>query len=305
MKHIEAKPDGYPLGRRAFEHVHFLVEGIGPRPAGSEAEQQAQAYVSEQLTEWGYQVQKQPVAFAPLPRFFPVYLIGGLIMAIIPWFIQAYPGLTIWLPVLLVTVAAYARWAMLRRRCTAQSVNIIANTNAYPDVPTLILCAHLDSARASPFRNKLIRGANYYTIYILQRIAIAVTIISVFRLLGFTLPGWFYIIIGMLGSLASGWLAFSQSWNQIAHHNYYSPGAHDNASGVGYYWPWLSILQHQMLILHDNYTWAFYLPERKKPGCTAQLNLLANWGRTLQHQSCPLIWLGQVIFCTISPVREY
>jgi hypothetical protein len=233
MKHIEAKPDGYPLGRRAFEHVHFLVEGIGPRPAGSEAEQQAQAYVAEHLTGWGYQVQKQPVAFAPLPRFFPVYLIGGLIMAIIPWFIQAYPGLTIWLPVLLVTVAAYARWAMLRRRCTAQSVNIIANTNAYPDVPTLILCAHLDSARASPFRNHLIRGANYYTIYILQRIAIAVTIISVFRLLGFTLPGWFYIIIGMLGSLAGGWLAFSQSWNQIAHHNDYSPGAHDNASGVG------------------------------------------------------------------------
>ena len=233
MKHNEVGPNEYPLGRCAFEHVRFLVEEIGPRPAGSETEKQAQAYVLEHLSGWGYEVQKQPVAFAPLPRFSPIYLIGGLLMASIPWFIQAYPGLTIWLPALLVMVAAYARWVMLRRCCTSQSANIIAYAHTSPDGPTLILSAHLDSARASAFRNKFIRYLNYYTIFILQRIAIAVTILSVFKLLDFALPGWLYIIVCVLGSLAGGWLAFSQSWNQIAHRNRYSPGAHDNASGVG------------------------------------------------------------------------
>lgn len=233
MKHIEVESDEFSLGRRAFEHVRFIVEQIGPRPAGSEAELQAQVYVSKQLSGWGYEVKKQPVPFAPLPRFSPIYLFGGLIMAFIPWFIQAYPVLTIWLPVLLVVVATYSRLAMLRRRCTAQSANIITYTNKPQAGSPLILCAHLDSARASPFRNKILRGVNYYTIYTLQRIAIAVTIISVFKLLGYNLPGWLYILIGILGSLAGGWLAISQSINQLAHHNRYSPGAHDNASGVG------------------------------------------------------------------------
>jgi len=221
------------LGQRAYEHVQFLVREIGARPAGGEAEQKTQDYITRQLKNWGYDVQKQPVAFAPLPRFFAGYVVVGLFMGIISWWVSSKPLLTIWMPLYLVVAATYARWSLIRRKCSSTSSNIHTYKAAPDNTPTIILCAHIDTARVNPFRNKVIRLVNYYTFYVLQRIAIIVFLLSVFTILGFSIPKWLYLVVSVLGSLGGGWLAISQAWNQIFHNNQYSPGANDNASGVG------------------------------------------------------------------------
>jgi hypothetical protein len=48
---------------RAFAHVEALAEGIGPRPAGSEAEDEAARYLRDQLLGSGYEVDLQPFTF--------------------------------------------------------------------------------------------------------------------------------------------------------------------------------------------------------------------------------------------------
>lgn len=44
----------------AFNHIKYLVQKIGPRPAGSKAEQEAAEYIKSNLEEYGWKVKEQP-----------------------------------------------------------------------------------------------------------------------------------------------------------------------------------------------------------------------------------------------------
>lgn len=221
------------LGVRAFEHIRVLSEHIGPRPAGTEAEHRALDYVTEQLNAWGYTPERLAASFAPLPRFFPLYALAGLALAVGSWGVRAYPWGAIWLPLVLFATPSLARWAIRRRPHSALSENVIAYTHAQAEAPTLILCAHIDSARASAFRNHLWLWLQSKTMFITMRVAIVVAVLAATRLLGFEVPEIVTIGVGMVGSLAGGWMVVNEVWNQLAHGERYSPGAHDNASGVG------------------------------------------------------------------------
>lgn len=50
-------------GELAFDHVVALAEGIGPRLAGSEGEEEAARYILDVLAEQGYEASLQPFAF--------------------------------------------------------------------------------------------------------------------------------------------------------------------------------------------------------------------------------------------------
>lgn len=49
---------------RALTHVHKLATDIGPRPAGSEGEAQARAYIATTLRSYGYSVDERPFSFS-------------------------------------------------------------------------------------------------------------------------------------------------------------------------------------------------------------------------------------------------
>jgi hypothetical protein len=221
------------LGARAFDHIRVLVEKIGPRPAGSPAEALARQYIIDQLAAWGYQAERQAAPFAPLPAFFKLYPLAGLLFVLAGWGVNAVPWLTLWLPLLLLALPALSRWLVQRRTLRAKSENIIAYSPGAPEDFTLILAAHVDSARAGAFKGRAWRWLYARTADIAQRVALLVCGLSLLRLLGLPLPGFALLFAGIPASLVGGWIIFSELMNQFAHGGRYSPGAQDNASGVG------------------------------------------------------------------------
>jgi Zn-dependent M28 family amino/carboxypeptidase len=71
------------------------------------------------------------------------------------------------------------------------------------------------------------------SVFIAMRVSIAAALLGALILLGFPLPGVLLTMLGLAGTLAGGWIALAELLNQFAHRNRYSPGANDNASGVG------------------------------------------------------------------------
>lgn len=221
-------------GERAFGHVCYLVQRIGPRPAGSDAERQAHDYVARQLTGWGYHVQRLPASFAPLPGFFFPNVFGSLVLVLGSWGVQSFPWLAIWLPLVFAALPQVTRWWIRQRPRTAQTENVVAYTGTPSEnTPRLILCAHVDSAQASTFGPIFWRWLQSRTMDIVQRVAIVIAGLAALKLLGFALPEALFLGVGVVGSIAGGWLAYLKIWVQLFQRERYSPGANDNASGVG------------------------------------------------------------------------
>jgi hypothetical protein len=221
------------LGQAARGHVQALAEGIGPRPAGSEAERRAFDYVAGQLSQWGYTPERLPVRFAPVPRFFALYALGGLALALGGWGLPSYPGVALALPLMIIALPQIARWLMPLRPRTASSENLVTYTSAAGELPTLILCAHLDSARAHVMRQPILLWLQSQTLFVALRVALAVGALALLELLGLPLPAFLVVGVAALGSVVGAWWMATELLNQLAWRGAYSPGAHDNASGVG------------------------------------------------------------------------
>ncbi len=56
---------------KAYDHIKYLVQKIGPRPAGSKAEQKAAGYIKLNLEKYGWKVKEQPFSKVVV-REFPV-----------------------------------------------------------------------------------------------------------------------------------------------------------------------------------------------------------------------------------------
>ncbi|KAA3648363.1 MAG: Zn-dependent exopeptidase M28 [Chloroflexi bacterium] len=220
------------LGSRARQHIKHITETIGPRPAGSTSERQAQDYIAGHLDGWGYEIEWQPVPFAPLPRFAPIYPLAGLLLVGAGWVVPAIPWLALLLPVLGGLLPQAARYFFQRRPHTCTSQNLIASRGE-ATLPQLILCAHVDSARAFAFQNRSLLWLQGYKLFLFQRAAILLAILAVFQLAGLIVPTVIFWLAGFLATLAGLWMFISESNNQLFHRNRYSPGAIDNASGVG------------------------------------------------------------------------
>ncbi len=239
-------PDPARLAQRALEHIRVLAGEIGPRPAGSPAELSAFDYIEKQLIGWGYRVMRQPAAFAELPPFSYPYLIGGLALLLGGWGIRAYPWLVIGLPVLFMTLPQWARWSLLRRARTQQSVNLFAELDGQPVPRTqtgpFILCSHVDSARVNPLRSTFLLKLYGRSMDILQRICMMVAALALLELIGMGPSDILVIPVAILGSLGGAWVLGLQGLDYAQYRTLdhahpddemYSPGANDNASGVG------------------------------------------------------------------------
>ncbi len=222
------------LSQRAYEHIRHLVQDIGARPAGSPAEAQTLEYISEQMQAWGYRVEKQPVSFAPTPRFYLPYLLAGALVALGGWLIPFAPYAVLLLPLLFYVLPAYTRWEVRNRPRTSQSANLYATPLALGNTPPrLILSAHVDSARVTPLRNRRLLEFKYQTLFVVQRIANILGVAALLQIMDIPLGAGVVGGLGVAGTIIGVWLMITQAYDQFFHQNRFSPGAHDNASGVG------------------------------------------------------------------------
>lgn len=241
--------DNTSLTERAARHARYLAQTIGSRPAGSSAEKQAFDYIIHHLQNWGYHVERLPAPYAPSPAVHYPYLVGVLALAGSGLAISRFPWLVLGLPFLIAALPQWTIWAARKRKPCAQSENVFASVQPFVspsgsnsgeeknkdgvDMPysSLILVAHVDSARALPFRSRFWLRLYSRTMDIIQRIAVMLSFLGVLHGVGFILP------IGLLAAgktlavlTAAVWL-FMQLWGIWRVD--YSPGAVDNASGVG------------------------------------------------------------------------
>jgi hypothetical protein len=221
------------LDEKAYAYVAKLSAEIGPRPAGSAAEKQAQLFVSDELRRLGYDPIQSKFKFSRLPLFYPINLICSLILISAGWAVHFFPEFSIWTPILFSFIPTLSPWLWNLRKRTQDSSNVVAYTELHSNKPTLIFCAHVDSGRALPIRNKLFLEFFSNSMNLLQRTAFLITAVSIFVLLGLNIPAWLFWFVGIAGSLVGGALIVIDLFNQFAHGNHYSPGAIDNASGVG------------------------------------------------------------------------
>lgn len=220
------------LAPQAGAHIAHLVDIIGPRPAGSPAEREAGDYVAAELQRLGYAVERQPVAFAPHAGFTPWFALGGLSLALAAWALPTWPLLAFISLATIILLPEWVRVASRLRPRTALSQNVIAYTAAPADAPTLIVCAHLDSAPATALRLPLLRALHQQIMFLNLRTAWAVAALAGLMLLGLPLPGLVLTLGSAVGIVAgASWIAL-EFGAQLGGPRTYAPGANDNASGA-------------------------------------------------------------------------
>jgi hypothetical protein len=226
-------PNPSSLGQRAFEHVQRLVVEIGPRPAGSAAERQAFDDLAGRLKQWGYTVETQSVAFAPHPRFFVLFAQGGFALLLGSVTLFSFPLLALLAPALIAVLPDLAREVIRRAPRSAHSQNLLAYTSADPRAPTLLLVAHVDSAPASAFTQPALLWLHQNLMFVALRVAWAVAAVAALQLTGLSVPAFATWLASGAGALIGGVWVLLETLSQWGRGARWSPGAHDNASGVG------------------------------------------------------------------------
>ena len=221
------------LAEKTYYYIKTIVDDFGSRPAGSNAESDTIIFIEQKLIKWGYSTQHQQFLFASLPILFLPYGFMGLILVICGWVINQFPYLSLSIPFLFYVLPFYSRLVIKYRKKDKHSQNIFSDLcTDDPKTPLLILSAHVDSARASYFSNPKLLIINYFTLFIAQRVAIALAMFALIVIFGVSIPVWIKYILLILCTITGGWLFFYQAIDQLFHRNRYSPGANDNASGV-------------------------------------------------------------------------
>ena len=229
-----AVPEHVHLLERALDHIRHLVEEIGPRPSGSQNEYRASLYLADQLSGWGYSLTRQPAPFARPSLFFYPNIFAGFALCLASWLLNRFPWLALGMPFLFAALPEWARWTLRRCPRPYQTENLLAASqpSSEPEL-VLYLCAHLDTAPALSFPLPILTRLHSQRMYLIQRAAVGLAILALLRILGFELPLVISSAAGIIGSLAAIWWLYDQILTRPSRFIPCSPGAHDNASGVG------------------------------------------------------------------------
>jgi hypothetical protein len=120
-----------------------------------------------------------------------------------------------------------------RRPRTAVSQNLIAYTPGADSAPTLVLCAHVDTAPASAFRARPLVWLRGNLMFAALRVAWAAAAVAALDVLGLQLPGALIQLVSAAALVTGLVWAGMEAVDQWLRGDRYSPGAHDDASGVG------------------------------------------------------------------------
>lgn len=227
------------LGQRAYHLLHFIVDEIGPRPAGGEGEAKFLDFAEGFFRDRGLATQRHAVPNVPSPTgMLPLFVVGIAGLWAAAWYLPVAP----WVPWLYVAVFSMVprllrRWRRLRRT-GAMGYNLVATLPPSGEATRrLILCAHHDTARASRILNPKV-GESARTLMRLWPFAtLSLGALGLVRaldaLLGPVVPwgAWEGLRAGLAVALGA-WGLFLLVYQGLAQSRKFSPGANDNGSGV-------------------------------------------------------------------------
>ena len=214
---------------RAYRHIEQLAF---PRLAGSAGERKARDYLLNELAAQGYTVTREPFTYSrfpaeALPQLIAIVSIGGVVSACL--FYERYPLVAVVLCfALILVVFVFTRWRKsleplydLGKRYPSE--NIVAKNHSALDArPQIVFVAHYDAkSQVLP----IVVRALCYTIASIGLVALtALIVIQALFVKG--LPKAFVWGTGACILLCLLTLLLNFTQNR-------SPGAFDNASGVG------------------------------------------------------------------------
>jgi hypothetical protein len=203
------------------------------RPAGSESEGKLKEYISNNLSNSGYEIQKELFSFPIIPRLYNAQLIESVLIILALIFIRSTPLFGFLLPLLfmILPVLMLEGIKLFPQKDTTENVIAIPRNVPLGDTKMLIV-AHMDTAQTIPFlsgiRGKIISYCQRTLFIITFIIALqCVAVIAKITMTPAIVAGLniFSITIALITTLYQ--LRITFFWHQE-----YSPGANDNASGV-------------------------------------------------------------------------
>jgi len=229
------------LGRQAYRVVEHLSVNIGPRPACSEGERRALDYIEGELAKVCFQVRRTPVNGIPgqLPTKLLLLFVLCSLTYCVYWFVQAPQSMLIFV------VACFALpkvISVIRKRAGAKaeraSENVVGNQPAAGGAcGTLVLCAHLDSAKANRVPGDLWPKIHRLSMRLLMPFVLIMCVLATLRWVdmrvSFARPIAWQVMRAVGLVLSAFFFAFELFYAYISRSDAYSPGANDNASGVG------------------------------------------------------------------------
>lgn len=226
--------DPIEAGQKALQILTHLVEGIGPRPAGSPSENETQDWLEKQFKDAKINTFRFPVKYQPDPVFFPYFTLAAIGFLAAGYALPTLGWVCLILPPLILILPEAALWLQSKILPFKEgSSNLIALNNSDGiDQLDIILCAHIDTARAVPVGFSLWRKWREEIFYTMMRAAMLLSIIGVIFASGFELPTIILLAGQIIAFALAALLVLQDIWEQIGSRDKFTQGANDNASGV-------------------------------------------------------------------------
>jgi hypothetical protein len=222
------------LLNRSMEILTHLVSEIGPRPAGSQAENLALDWLEGEFRTAKMDTLRFPVKFQPEPDFLPYFTIPAIGFALVALTLADHGWVTLLLPLLILLFPEGTLWLQkkLLKYQEGSSNLLVIPAGTPPGDVDILFCAHVDTARAVPAGPRLWKKWRDSSMYAMMRVANILIIPGLFQLTGIDIGG-FILTLGQSLAWAMAVLLFIQDiFEMTTSRNRYSPGANDNGSGT-------------------------------------------------------------------------
>ncbi|MEN4011753.1 MAG: M20/M25/M40 family metallo-hydrolase [Chloroflexota bacterium] len=233
-------------GADLYRETAAFLETCGARPAGSPAEAAALSWLQARMELLGYACQRQPFTFTPLSPRLLRNLLGSAVVIAAAALLPRFPYLALALPVWLALLPALQRdfQARLPGRLVSHNLLCLPGGDAGKVDPDrvgvdpdsvevdLLLTAHVDTARALPYRSGWLLALRAQWFDILRRVGWITALTGGLSVLVDGLPP---LIIGavLLFAALSGLVLLAVDLSDaFGAGGAHTRGANDNASGV-------------------------------------------------------------------------
>ena len=228
------------LGQRAYHLLRFIVDEIGPRPAGGEGEAKFLDFAEGFFRDRGLDARRHAVPNVPSPSgMLPLVTLGVVGLWAVAWALPSAP----WAPWFYVGVFSLLP-RLVRRARRAWGRKGVTGYNLVATVPgleqpqrRLILCARHDTARASRVPNPKVGDLVRSLMRLWPIMALTLCALGAARAVDmgvgpFVPAGAWIALRNALAVILGAWGVFVLGYQGLARSKKFSPGANDNGSGV-------------------------------------------------------------------------